>query len=835
MFVPSHRPAFSRLAVLSLLALAAVLSVRQAALGYVEAPMSLGAVIAQSSNIMIMKVEKVDKEKNTIIYRKVQDLKGKHPTDVIKHNIGRGGFNPREWQYPMEWAEVGKIAIFFHNGGASETCMGTYWYQAYAGGEWWNMSHGEPFLLRSFSGKPQKLAAAVTAILNNQEVVVSCMIDGNKDDLHLRRAKVQRLKVSLKLQDYNPKRDFVGWGGGEDFVRLSGMPGFTHLSGLPRVDPEAQAITALDFDGDGKPDLCLVGATKVVLVQNGGESLNEIALPVGGCRAAVWADYNGDGKPDLFCASLTGPRLFTNMGGGQFRDDSHLLPRERAYNLTAAAWIDYDGDGKPDLLVSNGFHGLRLYRNVGAVDKSKTPLVAGNWHYCGPFDYANGQGFATAYPPEKGVDLKQKYPGKNGEQAVWKEGKFADGGINNLALFKPENNTNSVVYLYREIDCNAPMDMPVSLGSDDTLTVWLNGEKIHSEDIQRACEPDQAKLNLKLKPGTNKLLLKVCQGTGDWAYYFKFLKDMPTISWQFDDVSAKVGLGPNGIGSNVKGDTLTVADVDGDGRPDFLYGAGSGLLVRNTPAGFVEVKDSGIAYQAGKVGPIFADFNGDGRLDLFVPQKGTCKLFQNMGGGKFKDVTADSGDLGKPIGWGTSAAAADFYNDGRIHLVVGCLRGPNRFFRNLGNGKFKDETEALGLHERIFNTQAICLVDLNNDGQLDMVFNNEGQDSVVLLGNKALAAASKRMPVTVAVNGTAGVIGSRVKVVDKAGKPQGVQYICGGEGRGGQKPLQARFALEPGQYRVEVRYSSGVTRAKDISVAGAPVSGVIDDATPKVE
>ena len=101
---------------------------------YVEAPMSLGAVITQSTNVVLMKVEKVDKEKNLIIYRKVADLKGKHPTEVIKHQIGRGGFHPREWQITMEWAEVGKTAVFFHNGGASETCIHNYWYQAYAGG-----------------------------------------------------------------------------------------------------------------------------------------------------------------------------------------------------------------------------------------------------------------------------------------------------------------------------------------------------------------------------------------------------------------------------------------------------------------------------------------------------------------------------------------------------------------------------------------------------------------------------------------------------------------------------------------------------------------------------
>src|SRR4051794_6881763 len=155
------------------------------AYAYVEAPHSLGQVITLSTNILVLRVEAVDKQKNTIIYRKVCDLKGKHPTDVIRHNIGRGGFNPREWQYTMEWAEVGKTAIFFHNGGASETCLGNYWYQTYAGGDWWNLSHGEPFLLRTFAGNPQKLASAVTDILSGREAVVPCMVDGNKEDLHL--------------------------------------------------------------------------------------------------------------------------------------------------------------------------------------------------------------------------------------------------------------------------------------------------------------------------------------------------------------------------------------------------------------------------------------------------------------------------------------------------------------------------------------------------------------------------------------------------------------------------------------------------------------------------
>jgi hypothetical protein len=802
------------------------------ALAYVEAPHSLGQVVNLSTNVLVMRVEKVDKQNNLIIYRKVKDLKGQHPTDVIKHNIGRGGYNPREWQYTMDWADVGKTAVFFHNGGASETCTGTYWYQAYNGGEWWNLSHGEPFLLRSYAGGVEKLAAAVADMLAGKEVVVSCMVDGNKDDLHLRRAKLQRLRASLKLDTYDPKRDFVGWGG-EDFRRLGGMPGFTHLASLARVDPEAQALASLDIDGDGKPDLCLIGASKIALLQNGGETLNEISLPVsGGCRAAVWADYNGDGKPDLLLATPSGPKLFTNLGGGNFRDDSYSLPREVAYNLTAAAWIDYDGDGKPDILLGNGFHGLRLYRNVGPGKSGKTALRLGDWSYIGPFDNPGGQGFNQVYPPELEIDLGKKYPGKGGEEAVWREGKFKDGQVNNLALFKPENNSNAVVYVYREIECARAMEMPVSLGSDDTLTVWLNGEKLLAENVQRACAPDQARPVLKLRAGKNDLLLKICQGGGDWAFYFASKNEVPPApTWEFEDISAQVGLGPDGIGGTVKGDTLTVCDVNGDGRPDFLYGAGTGMLVLNTPEGFVLAKDSGISYQPGKVGPVFGDFDNDGFPDLFVPQNGTCKLFHNDGKGHFTDVTAASGDLAKPVGQATCAAWGDVDNDGHLDLVVGCLRGPNRFFRNRGDGTFEDATEAIGLNQRIFNTQAVCLVDLNNDGMLDMVFNNEGQESVVLLGNPAFAA--KQTPVTLQIAGSGGVIGSQVRVFDKSGKLLGTQCLSGGDGRGGQATLNARFALKPGDYRVEVRYSNGTLRAKDLTVAATALRGIVDDQTSK--
>jgi Glucose / Sorbosone dehydrogenase len=150
------------------------------------------------------------------------------------------------------------------------------------------------------------------------------------------------------------------------------------------------------------------------------------------------------------------------------------------------------------------------------------PNLEGKWYYAGPFDNAYGNGFDAQYAPEKEkpISLKSTYVGKNGQKFGWKElPKFELGKIYDLAKLFPNDKTDGVVYLFHEFDSKVFARLPLSLGSDDTISVFHHGERILHANHVRPAAPDQDSTLLKVREGKNQLMLKVCQLGGGWEVY----------------------------------------------------------------------------------------------------------------------------------------------------------------------------------------------------------------------------------------------------------------------------------------------------------------------------
>jgi hypothetical protein len=139
-------------------------------------------------------------------------------------------------------------------------------------------------------------------------------------------------------------------------------------------------------------------------------------------------------------------------------------------------------------------------------------------------------------------------------------------------------------------------------------------------------------------------------------------------------------------------------------------------------------------------GVALVDVDGDGRLDALV-QSGTrlqggaredarypegaapvSRLYRNLGGGRFADVSAGSG-LDR-VGWATSVCVGDYDGDARPDLFF-TYYGRNGLYRNRGGGRFEDATAAAGLASETVRWGAGCsFLDYDRDGDLDLFVSN---------------------------------------------------------------------------------------------------------------
>jgi len=236
------------------------------------------------------------------------------------------------------------------------------------------------------------------------------------------------------------------------------------------------------------------------------------------------------------------------------------------------------------------------------------------------------------------------------------------------------------------------------------------------------------------------------------------------------------------------GSGVAFFDFDNDGDQDLLFVNGTAwpwhaaeggkpttsALYRNDGTGkFTDTTaGSGLDTPLYGMGIAVGDYDNDGLTDAFISTVGGGRLFHNLGGGKFKEVTTEAGVAGSTKDWSTASAWFDYDNDGRLDLLVanyvrwsreidaqvgytlvgvGRAYGPPmnfegafpRLYHNDGNGQFTEVTEKSGFQVKnpstgvpAAKTLGIAPVDIDGDGWMDVVLANDTVPNMVFLNQR---------------------------------------------------------------------------------------------------
>ena len=333
-----------------------------------------------------------------------------------------------------------------------------------------------------------------------------------------------------------------------------------------------QGACFLDYDGDGKADLFLVGAGKArsrLLHNLGDGKFADITEKAGlanigaglGCAAG---DFDNDGKTDLAVCEEEGVRLLHNDGGGKFSDVTEKVGIRREKGCVAAMLVDYDHDGDLDLYLTMTAEGgekrkNKLWRNNGNstfTDISEETALGLD---------ATGAGVAvTDFNNDRAIDFVLA-GGEAGLQILLnpREGKFtALPGLD----FAKEKLPPVVGVTVLDFDKDGWMDLAFTHAGAPGVSLWRN---VEGKKLERVALPDFA---WKRGWGVSWIdydndgwLDLVAVGESVNGGEIRLLRNLGGAGWE--DVTKKTHL------SDVKLNqprALAVVDLKNDGRPSLL-------------------------------------------------------------------------------------------------------------------------------------------------------------------------------------------------------------------------------------------------------------------------
>ena len=465
-----------------------------------------------------------------------------------------------------------------------------------------------------------------------------------------------------------------------DVTTTSGIH-FEHNSGAygGKLLPETlgSGCAFLDYDADGWQDILLVNSmdwpgykrqrTTLKLYRNNRNgTFTEVTEAVGldvemyGMGVAV-GDYNNDGFPDIFVSCVGQSRLFRNTGKGMFQDvtkSSGLFGRQGL--STSAVWIDYDRDGFLDLFVCN-------YVRWSAEHDVFCSLDGRSKSYCTPEAYRGdtcwlyhnrGNGTFEDVTATSGI-----FDSSSKSLGVAMLDYDQDGWPDLLVANDTQPNK-----LYRNLHDGKFKDVAVEAG----LAFSTEGKARAGMGVDAGDFDNSGKTGIIITNFDNEMI----------GLYRASAKG-------YDDIAVETGLGS--ASKNTLGFGCVFCDVDLDGRLD-------------------------IAVANGHIDETVRNIRGN------VGYAQAPQLFQNLGGGKFRDVASEIGDDFDRPKVARGLAVGDFDRDGDLDLLLTTNNGGSYLYRNdVSNGNRSIRFHLVGTESNRDAIGATVRIYVNGQVQARMV------------------------------------------------------------------------------------------------------------------